>query len=361
MRIVVDARYVRVGRHDGISRFTTGVVTALAARHAVTVLVSDERQLDKLPAVPHRLVSGPTSPLEPFVALQVNALRPDVVWSPMQTMGSWGRRYPLVLTLHDLIYYENRTPPREFAAPLRLLWRLYHLAWWPQRLLLDRADAVVTVSGTTRDQIARHRLTRRPVTVVPNAADDAGTVPVRAEPERRDLVYMGSFMPYKNVDVLVRALPLLDGWRLHLMSRVDDRERRRLEGLAPQGSLVVHDGASDEEYREVLLGAAAVVTASRAEGFGIPLVEGMALGTPAVVSDIPIFREIGGDAALFFDPSSPAAFAAAVRRLEGEWAARSRAAVTRAGAYGWRSSADVLLDLLTRVARDGRRGRRRAS
>ena len=78
MRIVVDCRYVRTGRHDGISRYTTGVVTALAARHAVTVLVSDLRQLDKLPAVPHLLVSGPTSPREPFVARQVNALRPDV-------------------------------------------------------------------------------------------------------------------------------------------------------------------------------------------------------------------------------------------------------------------------------------------
>jgi glycosyltransferase involved in cell wall biosynthesis len=353
MRIVVDCRYVRVGRHDGISRFSAGVVRAVAERHEVTMLVSDPRQLDKLPDQPHLLVSSPTSVREPLVALQVNRLRPDVVWSPMQTMGSFGRRYPLVLTLHDLIYYTNRTPPPEFALPIRLLWRLYHLAWWPQRVLLDRADAIVTVSRTTRDEMRRHRLTRRPVTVVYNAADPVDGATPRRAPERRDLVYMGSFMPYKNVATLARALPLLDGYRLHLMSRVSEAERASLEAVAPAGSLVFHDGASDDEYREALLGATAVVTASRAEGFGIPLVEGMALGTPAVVSDIPIFREIGGTAALYFDPSSPASIAAAVRRLEREWEARSAASIEQAARFSWRDSADVLLRTLADVAAAG--------
>ena len=355
MRIVVDCRYVRVGRHDGISRFTAGVVGALAERHELTLLVSDRRQLDKLPDLPHLLVSDPTSAREPLVARQVNRLRPDVVWSPMQTMGSWGRRYRLVLTLHDLIYYTNRTPPPEFALPVRVLWRLYHLAWWPQRLLLDRADAVVTVSETTRAEIARHRLTRRPVTVVRNAADPVADVPVRTAPEHRDLVYMGSFMPYKDVATLARALPLLSGYRLHLMSRVSDRERASLSALAPAGSLVFHDGASDEEYRSVLLGATAVVSASRAEGFGIPLVEGMVLGTPAVVTDIPIFREIGGAAALYFEPGSPSSAAAAVRRLEGEWAARSAASREQADLFSWEGSAAVLLELLERVGSTPRR------
>ncbi|MGY3261029.1 glycosyltransferase family 4 protein [Frigoribacterium sp. 2355] len=359
MKIVVDCRYVRVGRHDGISRFSAGVVSALAERHEVTMLVSDPRQLHALPDAPHLLVSAPTSVLEPLVARQVNALRPDVVWSPMQTMGSAGRRYPLVLTLHDLIYYTNRTPPPEFAWPIKLLWRLYHLAWWPQRVLLNRADAVVTVSRTTRDEMRRHRLTRRPVTVVYNAADPVDPVDPRTAPVSRDLVYMGSFMPYKNVAALARALPLLDGYRLHLMSRVSGAERASLTALAPAGSLVFHDGASDDEYRETLLGATAVVTASRAEGFGIPLVEGMALGTPAVVSDIPIFREIGGDAALYFDPSSPASIAAAVRRLEGEWEARSAASVEQAARFSWRDSADVLLRLLADVAAAGGHRRRR--
>ena len=58
-----------------------------------------------------------------FVALLVNRLKPDVVFSPMQTMGSLGRRYRLVLTVHDLIYYRHRTPPRDLPAPVRALVR----------------------------------------------------------------------------------------------------------------------------------------------------------------------------------------------------------------------------------------------
>ncbi|HEX6956000.1 MAG TPA: glycosyltransferase family 1 protein, partial [Agromyces sp.] len=302
---------------------------------------------------PWELVSGPTSLREPWVARQVRKLRPDVVFSPMQTMGSWGRDYGLVLTLHDLIYYENRTPPRDLPAFVRGLWRLYHLMWWPQRMLLNRADAVVTVSETSAGLIRKHRLTKRPLTVVQNAADEIGTPDLpRTRPEGGRLVYMGSYMSYKGVDTLVRAVAQLPGHELHLMSRVRPEERRRLEQLAPQARLVFHDGATDAEYADVLAGATALVTASKAEGFGIPLVEAMRLGTPVVVSDIPIFREIGGDAALYFPADDPAALAQAIGALErpGEWERRSAASVDTAARFTWAASAERLLEVLQDVA-----------
>jgi glycosyltransferase involved in cell wall biosynthesis len=354
VKVLLDCRYVRVGRHDGISRYTVGLAAELAraapaAGAALELLVSDERQLAALPDLPWHRVSAPTSVREPLVARQVRRLGADVVFSPMQTMGSWGRDYALVLTLHDLIYYRNPTPPPEFAAPIRLLWRLYHLAWWPQRVLLNRADAVVTVSETTASLIARHRLTDRPVTVVPNAPDPAPDLP-RA-PRTGALVYMGSFMPYKNVGTLAGAMPSLPHHELHLMSRIDPEERARLTALAPGGNLVFHDGASDETYRDVLRGATALVSASRDEGFGIPLVEAMALGTPLVVSDIPVFREVGADAATYVDPDDVGGFVRAVRELDDpdRWERRSAAARARATHYSWDSSARILLALLERV------------
>lgn len=349
MRIAVDCRYVRVDHHDGISRYTAALVTELAALHPVTMIISDERQLRMLPELPSFRVSAPTSVREPLVAWQVNRLSPDVVFSPMQTMGGWGRRYALVLTLHDLIYYRHTTPPRDLPAPIRLLWRLYHVAWWPQRLLLNRADAVVTVSETTAALIARHRLTRRPVTVVPNAADP---LPDTAGGPGRRLVYMGSFMPYKNVDTLVRAAAALPDHELHLMSRVAPAERARLTALAPGARLVFHDGASDAAYAAALRGATALVSASRDEGFGIPLVEAMGVGTPVVVSDIPVFREVGGDAGAYVDPDDVDGFVAAIRTLADPEvrAARGAAARERARRYDWAASARTLLDLLERTA-----------
>ncbi|TFC96929.1 MULTISPECIES: glycosyltransferase family 1 protein [Cryobacterium] len=349
MRIVFDCRYTRFDRHDGISRYTAGLVTELGKLHPVTMLISDHRQLALLPDLPWQLVSAPTSIREPFIARKINQLRPDVVFTPMQTMGSWGRQYRLLLTVHDLIYYRNRTPPRDLPSLLRLAWRIYHLSWWPQRMLLNRADGVVTVSETTRRLIEANRLTRRPVTVIHNAADSFSTPPTpRSAPDTGSLVYMGSFMPYKNVETLVRATAELPDHELHLMSRISDEERERLTTLVPQARLVFHNGVDDEEYARVLSSATALVTASLDEGFGIPLVEAMSLGIPVVVSDIPIFREIGRDAALYFEPTSSDALVAAVRRLgAGEWAARSAASVHEAARFTWRDSAARLLALLT--------------
>jgi glycosyltransferase involved in cell wall biosynthesis len=357
VRVVVDCRYTRIGRHDGISRYTAGLVSALAHEHELVMLISDIRQLDMLPDLPWHLASSPTSVREPLVALQVNALKPDVVFSPMQTMGSFGRRYALALTVHDLIYYSNPTPPRDLPGPIRLLWRAYHLSWWPQRLLLSRADAVVTVSQTTRDLIARNRLTRRPVTVVRNAADQAESAPLPHGERLKHLVYMGSFMPYKNVETLVEAAGLLDDYELHLMSRVSDADRRRLEAISPTARLVFHDGASDEEYTNVVRSATALVTASLEEGFGIPLVEAMAQGTPVVVSDIPVFSEIGGEAGLYFPAHDASALAGHVKSLENpsEFARRSEAGVRQAAEFSWTTSARTLWELLSELATRRRR------
>jgi glycosyltransferase involved in cell wall biosynthesis len=363
VKIVVDCRYVRIDHHDGISRYTAGVVEALAAKldqqsHPVTMLISDERQLALLPELPWALASGPTSAREPLVALQVNKLEPDVVFTPMQTMGTLGRRYKLVKTLHDLIYYRNRTPPRDLNPAIRLLWRLYHLAWWPQRLLLNRADAVATVSTTTRDLMREHRLTSKPIVIIGNAPDapPAGAPAPRSVPTTKpcELLYMGSFMPYKNVETLARAMHDLPGYRLHLLSRIAAADRDRLVALAPADALVIHDGTSEDDYLALLETATALVTTSLDEGFGLPLVEAMALGTPVVVSDIPIFREIGGAAALYAPATDARAVASAIRSLEDpvEWLARSEASRAQAREFSWDRSADALLATLERLAGD---------
>jgi glycosyltransferase involved in cell wall biosynthesis len=356
--ILFDCRYVvRTGHHDGISRYSARLVEALARRMPVEMLISDEAQLALLPDLPWHLISAETSLREPWVARQINPLNPDVVFSPLQTMGSAGRRYGLVLTLHDLIYHRHRTPPKNLPWYIRMGWWLYHLSYGPQRRALNKPDEVVTVSETTKALIAEHRLTLRPVTVVRNAADPlVEPPPVRTPGTGRDLVYMGSFMPYKNVDTLARAMQHLPGYRLHLLSRVPADDRARLEALAPPASLEFHDGVTDAEYARLLESAHALVHASLDEGFGIPLVEAMSVGTPIVVSDIPIFREIGGSAGIFADPHDAVQFATAVRQLDAPevWTRHSTAAREQARLFDWDASADVLYEVLRRVATKAR-------
>ncbi|HWH98053.1 MAG TPA: glycosyltransferase, partial [Pseudolysinimonas sp.] len=109
---------------------------------------------------------------------------------------------------------------------------------------------------------------------------------------------------------------------------------------------------SDSELRWLYTAARLFVFPSLDEGFGIPLVEAMSVGTPVVVSDIPIFREIGGAAGVYADPRDPRAFAAAVRTLDAPatWTMHSRAAREQARLFDWDRSADVLYEVLRRVA-----------
>ncbi len=352
MRVLFDCRYTRLGRHDGISRFGARLVEELAKLHPdVTMLVSDERQLTMLPALPWVLGPSPTAPGEPWVARYVNRFEPDIVFTPMQTMGPLGRRYALVTTVHDLIYYTHRTPPRDLPLFVRGLWRVYHLWYGFQRAVLNLADAHITDSDTTRDLMVKHRMTRNPVTTIWLGTDAPDEVPQRTRPSAGELVYMGSFMPYKNVELLARALHQLPGWTLSLMSRVGAEDRSRLAALAPEASIRFYDGASDEEYQAALRRATALVSASRDEGFGLPVVEAMAVGTPVLLSDIPIFREIGGEPAGFFDPDSVDSLVAAVRELDQDatWSSRSRAARQRAELFTWPAAARALLTVLERT------------
>ncbi|CAB4862080.1 unannotated protein [freshwater metagenome] len=271
-------------------------------------------------------------------------------------MGSFGKKYNLILTLHDLIYYKHRKPPVFLAWPIRLAWRLFHLSFTPVRLLLNRADAVVTISETTKSLIMKNRLTRRPVTVVYNASSMPVVESSKKEPKTKNLVYMGSFMPYKNVELLIKGMEDLPEYRLTLCSKVDPKRREQLLASSSQevrSRIVFVNGMSEANYSEILDDSFALVTASKDEGFGIPVIEAMSRSIPVVLSDIPIFREVASEAAHFFDPESPIEFALAIKSLEeiGSWQKASKTSLERAKAFSWDDSAGKL-NLLIQGLRD---------
>lgn len=356
--VFFDARFTRTTAHDGISRYGSCLLTALlqatqGTSMTVTAIIHDEAQLALLPECDWVKLNDPTSPKELMIASKLNDLGADVVFSTMQVMGSTGRNYGLILTVHDLIYYSHPLPPGDLPAPIRLLWRLYHLSFVPQRLLLGRADAIAAVSETTKDLIAQHSLTTRPVRVVSNAAEVSVADPrERANHDSKTLVYMGSFLPYKNVETLIRALNHLPGWTLHIASRIEGRREAQLRSLIPDRARVVfHRGVTDEEYADLLDSATALVTASKEEGFGLPVIESMAQGIPVVISDIPIFHEIAADSAFYFDPDDPKSVAKSVRRLEDEdtWRAQSAASLEQSSTFDWNDSASELIELINEV------------
>lgn len=358
VKVLFDARYIRVDFHDGISRYSAELAAALSKLTPVTFLIHDERQRESLPENADCLkIHAPTSAKEPWTARVLNRYKPDAVFSPMQTMGAAGRRFGLILTLHDTIYYRHRTPPRDLAWPIRLGWRLFHLSYWPQRLTLNAADVVATVSETSKREFERVRLTKRPIVVIPNApklVEDQKSGASVAASGPTNLIYMGSFMPYKNVETLIRGMAFLPDHTLHLLSRISPARRAELAALVPLDARVVfHEGVTDEEYERLLRDNAVLVTASKDEGYGLPLAEALTQGVPVVASDLPIFHEVAAGGALYFETTNPGDFALKVREL-GDPAVLAEViarGTEHSKMFSWDRSARILLETLEAVVR----------
>ncbi len=352
MKLFFDARYIRTDYHDGISRYTTELANALARQAAVTFLISNDAQRAMLPTNATCLKIHPqTSWRELFTSLILNKHKPDVVASPLQSFGSIGRRFKLILNQQDMTYYKFAAPPPQFKPLVRAGWWLYHSTYLPGRITLNAANVIATVSETSKQEIIAARLTKRPIIVVPNAARDLAVhlkKPVELLPTPpKNLVYMGAFIPYKNVESLIAAMEYLPGRTLHLLSRISPSRQAELLQLAPQGAeIVFHNGVSDQQYAELLAGDAIMVSASKSEGYGLPLAEALKLGVPAVVSDIAPFHEVAGQGALFADVNKPVQFAQQIETLD-SLAERQR--LTALGqqhinGFSWDKSAKVLLE-----------------
>jgi glycosyltransferase involved in cell wall biosynthesis len=164
---------------------------------------------------------------------------------------------------------------------------------------------------------------------------------------------MGSFIGYKNVETLVRAMAIAD-LELVLLSRITPDRKLELEALAEKcGSKVVFaNGVSDQDYWKWLSQARALASASFDEGFGIPVVEAMSSGTPTVLSELAIFKEVAEDAALYFEPRDEHALAAQLKALGNPelWEAKSKLGLARAKQFSWANSAAQLQQLVRQLA-----------
>lgn len=351
MKIFFDARYIRTDFHDGISRYTTELGRALAILTPVTFIISDQAQRAFLP--PHAScikIHAPTSPREPFTSLILNKYSPDVVVSPLQSIGSFGRKFKLILNQQDMTYYKLPTPPAHLPLHVRAVWRLYHASHWPGKVTLNAADMIATVSHTSKQEILAARLTKRPIIVVPNAAEDLAQFLKKPVTQKktppRNLVYMGAFLPHKNVETLIKMVAYLPGYHLHLLSHISSKRKQQLVKLAPRNAQIMfHGGVSDQRYAQILADHAIMVSASKAEGFGLPLIEAMKLGVPAVVTDMPIFHEVGNSGVLYADPNDPHDFAQKIKQLEDYTirTALTKQGVQHAASYTWQNSAKTLL------------------
>ncbi|MFZ1258316.1 MAG: glycosyltransferase family 1 protein [Candidatus Saccharimonas sp.] len=365
MKVIYDARWLPVdGKFDGVGRYSQELGNALAEQPGVTItwLVSDKRQLALLPKRPFIIANDPGNLWADWRRLPavLAAEQPDIVYSPFFLASLARGNYKLIVTVHDTIYYHYRTPPHWLPWYVRLGWWLFHASRWPMRWLLRRADAVATVSDTTRQEITNWQLTTRPLGVVKNAV----SAKFQAKPSSVDspsranspiIVHHGAVTQYKNVELIIDALPLLPDVAFHMLGRVPAARLQaltaRITARGVENQVTIHNGVSDEKLLDILGRCRCLLSPSRIEGFGLPVIEAQLRGTPVACSDTPIYREIAGDSVLYFDMNSPEQLAAAVNQLANPSVNRDYVArgLKNAQRFTWGSSAKAAVALYRRI------------
>ena len=296
--------------------------------------------------------------MEPLIfALQRNA----VLFAPNFILPRAFRlaRGATVATVHDLAF--RRLPGTVREETRAALDAQFHRT-------LARASAVITVSRTVRNEIlATEAIGAARVTAIHHGPGHLSTRKGAAPPPgtpARYMLHVGTIEPRKNIELLLGvweswvaedpAAPALllcgrRGWKSDALHAAFDR--------AAAAGWLHHPGYVDDDALAALYrGALAVVCPSLYEGFGLPLVEGMAAGTPVVASDIPVFREVAGEAAVFAPVNDPAAWKRALVGLAHDEILRRRLAERgreRAGAFDWSAAAARTAEVLRRAARDG--------
>lgn len=274
-----------------------------------------------------------------------------------------------IVTCHDVDAFRSILQPEDE-------WRSATFRWMAQRILagLRAAAHVPCDSEATRSSLLT--LAGFPpdrVSVIPNGADATGWDAADGHadfeaarllgPKRPiELLHVGSTIPRKRLDVLLgvvaavrRARP--DARLVRVGGPFTAEQRIRVRELNIADATVVLPFVDRSTLAAVYRRAAVALLPSEREGFGLPLVEALACGTPVVASDIPVLREVGADAAEYCPVGDIDAWSGAVLRLLAEretaperWQARKARGVARAAQFSWSTYATAVAAVYRAVA-----------
>lgn len=269
----------------------------------------------------------------------------DLIHSPA-TLGPRRSSMPAVITMHDMLYWSH---PELMSTPLYT-----GPVKWMERQASRNATRILTDSQSSANEIVRYlgfpedRLHVVPLagTLHPGARTD------RATTVDNLILATGNRRPHKNWAGLIRALALVEeGIRPKLVitgSRGDDPLRPIVEELQLQQWVELKGWVEPDELEHLYASAAVMAMPSFCDGFCLPALEAMMVGLPVMLSDIPVYHEVGGDAALYFDPHDLKSIAATIREVAtdpGRMKQLSVAGYAQAAKFSWQRVAEETLDV----------------
>lgn len=264
-----------------------------------------------------------------------------------------------VVTIHDLFSFQF---PEIHSAGLPRLVNQVLI-----RNAVRRAAAIITPSrATAAEVLSRFPAAEGRLHPIAEAADPRFT-PGRdrkAEATWQELfrirppylLSLGQWKAYKNLPLLIEAFSLVlrQGAQAQLVIAGHDPRHPEVPAAAttlPAGSVVFPGRVPDDALADLYRGAVAVVLPSRAEGFGLPIIEAMACGTRVVCSDLPVLREVAAEVPIYCDPADPRSLAqgmlTALTPPAGD--RRPDLGIARAGLFSWRRAADQTIEVYERA------------
>jgi glycosyltransferase involved in cell wall biosynthesis len=364
--VALNAMFLAPGDSGGPETYLRELVRALADEYPhlrMTVLTTgsgrralaadgfgDIADLSALPAEEYRRIRRQ---LAEQLLVPVNARRhgASLLHSVASTAPIWTPGLPSAITLHDVTFMKVPTFGR--------------VTTWGMSQIVARAahhaDSLITGSAAARDEICGTLgLDPARFTVVPHGVAEPQAEPAPEGPlrerlgldRRRVLLCVATLRPHKNQELLIRALPDLPGDVVLVLAGRHEPYAELLRGLASELGmderlrLTGYLDASALERLWIMAACAAFPT--RAEGFGLPVVEAMSRGVPVACSDIPVLREVGGDVPAYFDPADPASAAAAVNLAMGDQERGDRGR-ERAGRFSWSDAARGTMEAYERA------------
>jgi glycosyltransferase involved in cell wall biosynthesis len=283
----------------------------------------------------------------------------DLIHAPAYT-GPLKAPVPVVLTIHDVSYERHPEWYPYRRDPLR---RAFY------RRCARAASHILTVSEFSRGEIAAaYGIAPARITVTPHgapsqfaSADSSSLLPLPHGVATPFLLHVGDLHERRNLETALDALAHVRRSAITpqpslVLAGADRGVGDRLRTMAAAdgiGDAVVFVGSvSDQELRALYRAAAALVYPSRYEGFGLPVLEAMASGTPVLASRCASLPEVLGEAGMLLDPDDVGQWteAIAVVLSDGEQRARMRTAgLARAAQFTWAKTARTTLDVYRQV------------
>jgi len=292
---------------------------------------------------PKRLWTRIALPLALFTARQ----KPDLFFSPTHYIPRFSP-VKRVVTIFDLSFLHF---PEMFIQ--KDLWQLKN---WT-KFSIENADHIITISNFSKqDIISQYKIDKNKITIAYPGYDSAKFKMQSVKSKKDYIIYIGTIQPRKNLIRLMEAVARIDGLKLIIVGKTGWEYEEILDTpkkLGIEDRVEFKGYVATDKLVGLLAGASAFVLPSLWEGFGIPVVEAMACGTPVIVSNVSSLPEVVGEAGILVDPYSVDQIEQAIRLLMTDQKLRqkySKLGLAQAQKFSWEKMAKQVLKVFEKVA-----------